>query len=117
MPLPNSVEESTEWFSGNVCFSSKGDQIVANGILQLLSTHKDEVLKPKQLGAFMPISEHGLHHASKSCFWTPGDAESCREMLYTRIPSISPGIRWFFIGDSTQRILYYTSININSTYV
>jgi len=32
MPLPNSVEESTEWFSGNVCFSSKGNQIVANGI-------------------------------------------------------------------------------------
>jgi len=117
MPLPNSVEEAMEWFSGNICFSSKGNQIVANGILQLLSTHEDEVFQPKQLGAFMPISEHGLHHASKSCFWTPGDSESCREMLYTRIPSISPGIRWFFIGDSTQRILYYSSININSTYV
>jgi hypothetical protein len=124
MPLPNSVAEATEWFSEVVCFSkrilsNKGNQIVANGILQLLSNHHEEVFKSKQLGAFMSISEHHFHHVSKSCFWTPGDSERCMEMLYTRIQSIAPRIRWFFIGDSTQRLLYYSSYyhtDINSTY-
>jgi len=53
LPFPNSPKDAIEWFSEDWWhLSAKGHLMVANGILELLSTMQERVFQHKRLGTF-----------------------------------------------------------------
>jgi hypothetical protein len=53
LPLPESPKDAIEWFSEDWWhLSPKGHLMVANGVLELLYSLRNEVFKPKRLGSY-----------------------------------------------------------------
>jgi hypothetical protein len=53
LPLPESPKNAIDWFSADWWhLSAKGHLMVANGVLELLYSLRNDVFKPKRLGSF-----------------------------------------------------------------